>query len=240
MSLNNYVMWGEGVAHVDGVELFDVQNLSVTFGVEVIEAVKGDGGGKIRLPVGSDLNGRCEFLGLNAEMLGVLAGTTSAVGTVKRIRNEEQSKSTNTVTLANTPLANSVRIVADGANKVPLKQVAATPAVGEYSISGAAITLNASQSEDDFIISYMYVVAGSGLTARFGPNSLPSSFELLGSLRAKELFSDVKSDLIIKAAKVERTSELNVGAANRAFANPGFDFNIRVDSLGDLELYFEG
>lgn len=234
MSLYNQILWGEGVAFADGVELFEIQNLIVNFGVDVIEGVKGDGGGNIIVPVSQPISGRAEFLGMNPDNFAILTGASNATGRYVRVRQEAQTKSTNTITLSNTPLSNSERVIASGANKIPLKRVAATPAVGEYTISGDTITLNASQSESDFLIDYIYSDGSNGITSTFGPSTLPSSFEMIGTLRTKELFGDTTNDLVFKATKCERTSEFGLGAANRAFANPGFDFNIRVDSSGDL------
>lgn len=160
--MDNQVLWGEGVVFAGNRELFEVQNIGINFGVESIEGLKGDGGGKISVPAGSVYTGRIELLGLNAETLEVLTGATAAAGTYKRIRSEAQNKVTNDVTLSNTPVANSVRIVPAGSNKKPLKQVAAAPAVGEYTISADIITLNAGQTETAFVIDYFYADGASG------------------------------------------------------------------------------
>ena len=238
MSQKNQVFWGEGVAFVDGVEVFEVQELVFNFGIEVLEALKGDGGGNIRVPTRQPISGRCGFLGMNAPLFAKLTGATNATGYRKRVRGEAQTKVTNDVTLANTPIANTVRIVADGANKLPLTQVSATPQVGEYTISGDTITLNASQTEDDFLIDYVYVDGANGLTATIAPNSLPDSFELIGTLRTKELFADSKDDIVVYAAKCERTSEFTMGSQNGQISTPGFDFSVRIDSSGDFEVTF--
>lgn len=235
----NQIMWGEGVAFVNGKEAFDIQELSFNFGVEVLEALKGDGGGNIRIPTNQPITGRCGFLGLNDGLFSTLTGSTTATGTVKRIRSESLTKSTNDVTLSqSTVIENTLRVVPDGTNKQPLVKVDSSPAVGQYTISSGVITLNASQTETVFNCSYLYTDSANGETSRFGPNSLPSSFELYGSLRTKELFGDTTGDIIIKAAKCERVSEFTVGGQNGAISTPGFDINARVDALGDVEIYW--
>jgi len=234
----NQILWGEGVAFIDGVEAFEVQELSVAFPLEVLEFTKGDGGGKGTIPVGQSYQGRAGFLGMNASIFSKLTGSTTSTGTKKRIRNEKLTKSTDTLTCSQTPIADTLRVVPAGSNKQPLKRVSGSPQVGEYSVSGTTITLNASQPESDFYVSYIYTDSSSGETSQLSPSSLPNSFELYGSLRTKELFSDVKGDVIIYAAKCERTSEFGLGGAIGNVSTPGFDFNIRVDNAGDLEFYW--
>ena len=199
MSVKNQVMWGEGIIYKDGRELFEAQEILYNFGIEALEAAKGDGGGNIREVTRQVLSGRLGILGLNAETFGALTGATAAAGTLKRVRGESVTKSTNTLTLAQSTgiIANAIRGVPAGSNKQPLTQVASTPAVGEYSISGNVLTLNASQTESDFTVDYIYTDSSDGTTSTLGPNDLPDSFELYSTLRTREQFSDEKGDILI-------------------------------------------
>lgn len=235
------IMWGEGVAFLDGYELFEIQELIINFGLNTLEAVKGDGGGNIVIPTNQPITGRAGFLGLNAATFSKLTGGSSATGTKKRIREEELTVSTNTVTTSQTPIANTMRVIEQGANKQPLKQVSGTPAEDdEYQISGTTITFKTGTFSDGtiMVVSYIYADAANGETVQIGTTDLPSSFELYGSLRTKEKFSNVKSDIIIYAAKCERTGEFGMGSAVGSVSTPGFDFNVEVDNPGDLEIYF--
>ena len=129
-------------------------------------------------------------------------------------------------------------IIPDGANKAPLKKVASAPADGEYSVSGVTVTLNAAQADDDFLCSYFYASAADGLTTTIGKTDLPDDFEVYVSMRAQDLYPGTKGDIIFKCAKCTRTSELNLGPSVGAAAKPGFDFNVRIDSDGDFEMYW--
>lgn len=235
----NITLWGEGVIFVDGKELFEAQEVSLEIGAETISAPKGDAGGSITEIVNQPITGRVSFLGLNASILSALTGGTVSTGTIKRIRNEKLTKSTNTLTTSQTPIANTLRVVPAGANKQPLKQVASAPQVGEYSVSGTTITLNASQPESDFYVSYFYEDSGNGETVNLDPAQLPNEFELYASLRGKEQFSGAKMDVIVYAAKCQRTSGLSIGTTKGNFSAPGFDFSVRIDSPDDFKITFE-
>jgi len=231
--------WGEGRLFLGGNQAFDVQNLGVNFGVDTIQGVRGDGGGQIIVPAGSILTARLEFAGLTPEVFNLITGATAVVGTVKRKRSNTLTKSTNDLTIADaTYVENTLMVVPAGANKNPLKRVSSSPAVGEYTVSGTTITLNASQSEDDFDVTYFYTDAANGTTSRFSQSTLPSQFEMWGSLRHYNPYDGNQNDVIIYAAKCDRISEFGFAAGNRDFALPGFDANIVVSNAGDFEKYW--
>lgn len=237
----NQILWGEGVAYLDGKELFEIQELAITFGLESLQAVKGDGGGNIVIPTNQPLTGRAGFLGINAAILAELTGATTSTGTKKRIRKEQQTVSSNAITLDNTPIANTMRVVEDGALKIPLRQVSGSPAAAdEYQLSTATLTFNTGTFANGTVINvwYIYTDGADGETSQLAPGALPGAFELYGSLRTKELFGDTKDDLIFYAAKCERTSEFALGGAIGNISVPGFDFNIRIDNNGDFDVYW--
>ena len=233
-------MWGEGVAFIGGKEGYDVQNLMINLGLESISFRKGDAGGNAVVNTGQPITGRLEFKGINAALLATLTGGSSATGTRTRIREEALTVATDAVTASQTPIANTMRVVEQGSNNVPLKQVAASPETDEYTVSGTTITFNASAFEDGIIImvSYFYVAGAAGETVTIDPTDLPGSFELQGSVRTKEHFADTKSDIIFYAAKCVRTSEIPLGGPVGDFGGIGFDFNIELDNSGDFLVYF--
>jgi hypothetical protein len=237
----NQIMWGEGVAFIGGKEAFEVQELSINFGLSILTAQKGDAGGAISIPTGQPITGRANFLSMNAALLATLTGGSSATGTKKRIRGENLTVASNAVTASETPITNTMRIIEQGANNVPLKQVAGAPAAAdEYSVSGTTITFNTGTFANGIIIeaSYFYTDGADGETVTIEPTDLPDSFELYGSIRTKDKFAGTKGDIVIYAAKCERTSEIAINSGVGNIATPGFDFNIEVDNSGDLLIYF--
>ncbi len=237
----NQILWGEGVAYVAGVKLFEIQELIINFGLNVMEAPKGDGGGNIVIPTTQPISGRAGFLGLNSSNISSLTGGSSATGTKKRIRGEELSVSSNTVTCSQTPIENTLEVIRKGSGYQPLKRVSGSPAAAdEYSISGTTITFYTGAFADATImeVSYIYADAADGETLSFDPGDLPSSFELYGTLRTKELYTDTLADIVIYAAKCDRTGEITLGGAIGNISTHSFDFNIRIDSDGDFEIYF--
>lgn len=237
----NQILWGEGVAFVDGKQLFEIQELGVNIGIGSITGEKGDGGGQIVEITSQPVTGRAGFLGVNAALLAALTGGSSSTGTVKRIRSEELTVATNAVTTSQTGIANTFLVKEKAANSQPLKQVSGAPSSDdEYQISAATtLTFKAGAFSDGDIIevSYFYVDAANGETLDLAPDDLPDEFELYGSLRTRELFGGAKGDIIIYAAKCQRTSEIGLVGALGSFATPGFDFNIRRDGSGDFKLY---
>lgn len=236
----NQVFYGEGVAFVDGYELFEIQELTLTLGMETLTAKKGDGGGDITIPSSQPISGRCGFLGVNATVMSTLTGGAVATGRQVRIRNEELTVASNAVTLSQTAIPNTLRIVEKGSGKKPLKRVSSPAAADEYSVSTTTVTLNTGTFADGVVIvaSYFYADASNGETLSIGPGDLPDSFEIRGSLRTKELFGDVRGDITFYAAKCERTSEMGFGSTVGNFATPGFDFNVRIDNESDFQIFF--
>ena len=236
----NQILWGEGVAFIDGVEAFEVQELALNIGMEILEATKGDGGGKITIPTQQPITGRCGFLGLNASIFSKLTGATTATGTKKRMREESGTvdNTTYTITLSQTPIADTLRVVPTGDKQKPFVRVASNPSQGEYSVSGNTLTFNSADAGKTMKISYIYSDTTSGETSKLSPTALPSSFSLYGTLRTKELFSDTKGDVVFYAAKCERTSEFGLGGAIGNISTPGFDFSVRIDTEGDFEIYW--
>jgi hypothetical protein len=237
----NQILWGEGVVFVDNKEAFDVQEVTLTIGMETMEALKGDGGGSIVEPTAQPISGRINFLGLNSSLLATLTGGSVSSGTKKRIRSEQLTVSSNAVTTSQTPIANTLRVVEVGSNKIPLKQVSGSPSANdEYSVSGTTITFNTGAFSNGTIISvsYFYDDNADGETLSIDPGDLPDNFELYASLRTRELFGGTKGDIIVKAAKCQRTSEMTMGASIGNISTPGFDFNVRIDAAGDFQIYF--
>lgn len=232
-------LWGEGVMFIAGEMAPELQEVGLSFGVENITDRKGDGGGNINVSTGAPITGRMNLAAISPTLFATLTGGSNAAGTVLRKRPVTLTKSTNTLTLADaTYIVNTLVIIPSGANKAPLKKVASAPAVGEYSISGTTVTLNASQSEDDFTVDYFYTDAANGLTTTIEPSDLPDEFEVYTSMRAKDLYPGTKGDVIFYCAKCTRTSELNLGASVGESAKPGFDFDVRIDSSGDFLTYW--
>lgn len=231
-------IWGEGVMFVNGEEAQELQEVGLNIGINTIQAPKGDGGGNITVATGQPITGRAVLGAMNPELFAVLTGASNSTGTMKRMHKETLTKATDTLTTSQTPETDTLMVIPVGANKEPLKQVASSPQVGEYSVSGTTITLNSSQPETQFNVSYFYEDSSDGQTTSFGPDDLPDEFELWASMRAKDLWPGTKGDIIINAAKCVRTSEIALGSAVGASAKPGFDFEIRVDNDGDLKVYW--
>jgi hypothetical protein len=232
-------IWGEGVAFIDGEMVPEVQEVGLDFGINTIQEPKGDGGGNIVVTTGQPITGRINYVGMSPTLFALLTGTANATGTVLRKRPTTIAKVTNSVTIPDaTYIAYTLVIIPEGANKSPLKLVASDPAVGEYSVSTTTITLNASQTETNFVLDYLYSNDAVGLTTTFDPSDMPEEFGLYFTLRAKDLFPGTKGDIAFYAAKCNRTSPLNMGASVGEAAKMGFDFNVRIDSSGDLLTYW--
>lgn len=235
----NQILWGEGVAFLDGKELFEIQELGLNIGINILTAEKGDGGGQINIPTGQPITGRANFLGMNASLLAALTGGAVSTGRQLRIRSEELVVASNAITTSQTAIPNTLRVIEKASGAQPLKKVASASAADEFSVSGTTITLNTGTFANGAVIavSYFYADASNGETVTIGPDDLPDSFELRGSLRTKELFGDTKGDVLFYAAKCERTSEISLGGALGSVSTPGFDFSVRIDVAGDLEIY---
>lgn len=239
LNLNNY-MWGVGKAFAGGKPLPEMQEIGINIGMEVLSATKGDGGGKITEPTSQPITGRINFLGMNSAIFALLTGGAVSTGSVKRVRNTQKTVSSNAISLSNTPILNTLEIVENGSSKVPLKRVASPAANDEYSISGTTVTFNTGAFADDTVIlvSYFYDDTSNGETVKIDPGDLPDSFEVYASVRTREGYAGTLGDVVIYAAKCTRTSEFNMGASNSDIAQPGFDFEVRIDTADDFKVTF--
>ena len=231
----NVILYATGYAFLGDDDLFDITEAQLTLGLDVIEAQLKNSVHTIA--TGQPLRAHLVAAGLNLNLLSRLTGGSVASGSKRKV-DEELTKSADALTLTQTPEdTNHIRIVPVGANKSPLAQVASSPSVGEYSISGTTVSLNASQSEDDFRCIYFYTDSTGGDTLSIDPDDLPSSFELFLTVPARDIFPGSDGDLIIEAAKAERTSEITIGGSKGNHQAFELDVNIRNDNNGDFKIY---
>lgn len=233
--VNNHILHSSGYCYLGDDDLFDVTDLQVTLGLNIIEAQLKNSVDAI--PTGQPLSGRIQVAGMNIPLLSRLTGGTVSTGS-RKLQKETLTKVSNALTLSQTPNdTDRIRITPVAADIPPLIQVASSPNTGEYSISGTTVTLNASQSESDFLCEYFYADASNGQTLALDPSDLPSSFKFMGAVPAKDVFSGVEGWLAIEAAKVQRTSEIVLGASKGNHTPLEFNINILNTTPGDFNIY---
>jgi len=110
-----------------------------------------------------DMMMRCELPLVDLEFLAYLTGKPLVVGSANVPKREVLSSTTQTITLAATPVEDLKIYVLEGGEGYRdsgTEQVAGTPATNEdeYSISGKTVTLNATTAPDGtyFVVTYKY------------------------------------------------------------------------------------
>lgn len=232
-----FVIHSIGNAFVDDVDLFDILDVAVSIELQAIEAQLNSG--RHIIPTEQFIGARCVVGSWNMNLIAKLTGGTITTGASVNRVNETLTKVTNALTLSQTPEdTQHLRIVPVGSSKEPLTKVSSAPSVGEYSISSTTVTLNASQTETQFVCTYFYADASYGETLTIDPDDLPSSFELLACAPAKDLFPDLDGNFIIEFAKCEilpGTVEISTGKGEARTLE--FSVNVRNDTSGDVKMY---
>jgi hypothetical protein len=175
---------------------------------------------------------------MNPQLLARLTGGTVSAG-CDRPQIETIAKSGSTVTLTQTPAdTDAIRITPVASNASPLKQVASAPEVGEYSISGVTVTLNASQSETNYECVYLYADGTDGDTLQIDPDDLPSTFAVFAIQPAEDIFPGTAGYLVIECGKVRRDSAFEFGGGKNASKPLELEFSVVNVSPGDVKLHF--
>lgn len=195
-----------GIIFADGYDFHHPINFELVIGWEAIEAALKDG--VYIIPTGQPVRGVITSQTMNAPLLAMLTGGTLAAGCT-RPKEERLTKAGDALTLSQTPAnTNAIRIQPVGSSVAPLIQVASGPAVGEYSISGTTVTLNASQTQTQFDCTYLYADAVNGDKLPLDPGDLPSTFELMSAVKAEDVFPGTSGWVVFEAAKVQRNGEI--------------------------------
>jgi hypothetical protein len=235
---NSLIMHSCGNAFLGANPLFEVINFQFEIGLDVITAALR--GGDYTMPTRQPLKTTVTLGAWNLNVVSALTGGALSTGQSTAVVDETLTKSTNTVTLSNTPLdVDAIRITPIGSDKSPLIQVASSPAVGEYSISGTAVTLNASQSETQFKCEYLFNDTSNGERMVLAPDDLPSTFSYFGIVLAEDHFTGDKGHFVFEFAKVQRTGPITMGGSQDTPQTPQFEANIVNASEGDVRISYK-
>lgn len=176
---------------------------------------------------------------INVDMLSKLTGGTLSTGSRKLVE-ETLTKSTNTLTLSQTPEnVEHLIIIPVGNNTAPLLKVASAPAVGEFSVSGTTVTLNASQTETQFFCAYFYTDGSAGETLQINPTHLPTTtYRLFGAVPMADANTAERGYMVIECAKVQRSSgDFVLGGAKSSQDTPSLSLNVINTVPGDVKIY---
>lgn len=230
-----YIFLGDSATLGDD-DIFEPLDMTFTVGFEKIDAAIKSG--TYVIPTGQPMRVALSSAGMNPQLLARLTGGTVSAGCT-RPKIETITKSTNTVTLTETPAdSNVIRVTPVAVNVAPLKQVTSAPEVGEFSISGVTVTLNASQTQTDFECVYLYADGTNGDTLQIDPGDLPSTFSVFAIQPAEDIFPGTAGYLTIECGKVRRDSAFEFGGGKNAAKPLELEFSVVNVSAGDVKLHF--
>lgn len=235
MKSQNILMNATGFVFLGDSAIYQAVRFQLQIGFEKIDVALRTG--TYVIPVSQPMRVLLSMQGLNVELLSKLTGGTVTAG-AKRWIEEVLTKATNQLTLTQTPVGLDAPVVQPfGTNVAPLIKVASSPGLGEFSISGTTITLNASQPETQFKVSYLYDDATNGDMLQIDPDDLPGTLSCFGIVPLKEIHADKSGFLVAELAKIQRDSALNLGNEISA-ANPlEGEFNVINAIPGDVKLH---
>lgn len=234
---DNRVFKGVGHLWLGNVPIYEVTNFSMPISVEGFEAQLRNGIYIVPTFMRYSLN--IETASYSADLLAVLTGGALSTGSL-RIKDETLTKSTNTLTLGDTPEdIDRLLIYPVAANTAPLVKVASSPAVGEFSISGTTVTLNVAEAASDFQCIYPYNDGSNGQTLQINPNSLPNTlYKFFGYGGIGDAYTSQNGHLGVHLAKVQRSlGEFTIGFQAGSQQNISFQMNVLNNVAGDVKLY---
>ena len=207
--------WFDGIVALGTEVIPDAVSFSVIDDIVSVTHMQGDGAGEVDFPVGRKVHGEIIYNAQNAEFDALITGGSLTTGTIKRIRQGEESQTiaANDITLTQAALVkeNTVRLY--GGDGTVFQKVAAGPAVGEYSYVPATgvASFNAAETETTIYPDYLYTVSGSGQTLTLSVGDVPGVLELLGSIRTKNVNDGALGDLVVSLKKVHLGGPLETG-----------------------------
>lgn len=225
--------YGTGQAYYNDHRLFNMTELMITNTPENVEIPLQNS--VTNLPVGQSFTARAVTSDFNIALLATLTGGTVSTGSTRPVK-ETLAKVSNALTLSQTPGdVQHITITPSGASKQPLIKVSSAPAVGEYSISGTTVTLNASQTETTFVCEYSYADAVNGETVTVDPDDLPAQFEFIGFVRAADLMPGLSGYVCAEFAKCRRTAAFTFGGSKSTHQAIEIEFVVENLVSGDVK-----
>ena len=223
-----------------GAPFGDYGELLIRFGVETINIPRGDTTGSYTIPVGTQATGRISWYDISPKHLASLIGGEHSPGSVRKKDHEAHTVPEDTlmITLVHSEvITNSEVVLAKSSER--FERVSENPLKNEYTITDNELTFNEQNAGQEVFITYFHYDEAEGIQIDCSPWTLPSYFELLGSLRLLKTGIGMEAgDIVINAKRCIRISPLEVGALSGEAGRLGFDFAIENIAPGDLTIYF--
>lgn len=235
MRNQSIVVNNTGFMFADGQPFLQPIRFIMQFGWDKIEHTLKNG--KYIVPTGQPLRVLVSHTGFNVELLSQLTGGAVTAGAA-RLQDETLTKSTNTLTLTQTPKDTNALVVQPiGTDVAPLLPVGSSPSLGEYSISGTTVTLNASQPETTFKCIYVYDDVTNGDQMQLDPDDFPSTVKMFGIISLEDINVRNKGYLITELAKCQRDSAFNLGAQTGSPSPLELEYNVINAIPGDVKIH---
>ncbi len=223
-----------------GLEFPDYGDITVNFGLNVINVPSPAVNGGYIVPYDAPITGKISWYDISPEILASLTGAGLTDGTVRYVQSESHqvpSSEPYEVTLNNPDnLAQSEIVVGESGR---MRRVPSTPGEGEYAISGNVLTFSSDDAGGTVYIDYFYEDSGAGKTITVDPYALPGEFKLLASLKSYDTYAaGYSGDLVFIAERCRRTGPVDVGSRVGAFGTFGFDFAVENRNSGDVVVCF--
>lgn len=217
-------------------DIYEPLDLTFTVGFEKIDAAIKSG--TYVIPTGQPMRIAMSSAGMNPELLARLTGGTVTAGST-RPKIETLTKSGDALTLSETPAdTDAIRVTPVGSGTSPLVQVASSPTVGQYSISGTTVSLNASQTQTQFECVYLYADGTNGDYVQIDPDDLPSTFAVFAIQPAEDIFPGTAGYVVIECGKVRRDSAFEFGGGKNTAKTLDMEFSVVNTSPGDVKVHF--
>jgi hypothetical protein len=225
----------------NGLEFPDYGDLTVNFGLNVLNVPSPTVNGGYVIPYDAPVTGKISWYDVTAEVLAALTGGGLENGSVRYAQAESHQVPTSEpyeITLDNADIIPLSEVVISE-NGVRMRRVPTDPGESEYVISGNVLEFSLDAAGSYVYVDYFYEDTSAGKTMTVDPYSLPGEFKLLASLKFFDTYAaDYTGELVFIAERCRRTGPVDVGSRAADFGTFGFDFAVENRNPGDVVVCF--
>jgi hypothetical protein len=178
---------------------------------------------------------------VDLNLLALISGDTLSTAAQNIYIREVVTVSGGAATLSQTPLAGTTPslffLQGTRDNGTALTKVASAPAAGQFSITGSALTFNATDNNKQVVVWYQYATPSTSTKFSVKANKFTSSVKIIGKGLARDQVtdSDVATNILFYKAKAQQN--FSVTMSSTAATTLELTFDLFAEKVGPDYVY---
>lgn len=179
---------------------------------------------------------------VDTTLLSMLMGDSVATGAQNVIKREILTVSSGTATLSSTPVAGTTTSVfylqGSRDNGTPLTVAASTPTTGQYSISGAVLTLNSSDNGKEIVVWYTYATPSTTTSFNMKANKFVTAMTVTGYGLARDQVSGVDKAAVFQIYNARFKPNFNLTMSSTAATSLDMEMDMYTKNINGDQVYY--